>query len=188
MKRILLTAVVFLLSLNCVAQPQNSEPILIKTIGTAEIYYYKEKDKTRVQVRIYLEGKQEDIGTQKNTLSMDVIFETNGQKVIKPQKVSIAFSAYSPRESKLTNDHDLHLYIEGMEGKNGSTWGTKLLSTRQLPSGGKLEIFLSSPIEFDRIAKMANAMVARVALGRDTYAMKKEGLQALKDFTKTIEN
>ncbi|MEP7339529.1 MAG: hypothetical protein ABI977_17460 [Acidobacteriota bacterium] len=173
--------------MDCAAQAQDSEPSPDRRVGAAEVYYFKERDKTRSQVRIYLQGRPEEIGTNKDTLSIDVIFEVNGQKVTKPQFVNIAFRVYSANKSKFSNDHEMHLYTEGMEGINGSTWRTKLLSRGQLPSGGTLEVFLSPPIEYERLLRMANAAASAVTLGQAKFALKKEDFQSLKDLTKTIE-
>ena len=170
-----------------ITQAQVSDPTPDRTVGAAEVYYFKDKNKTRAQVRIYLQGKPEDIGAKKDALSMDVIFEVTGQKVTKPQQASIAFSVYSADKSKYSKDHDLHIYTEGMEGKNGAQWRTRLLSTRPLPSGGSLEIFLSPPLEYDRIFRMANAIITVITLGESRFALKENAFQALKDLNQTIE-
>jgi hypothetical protein len=44
---------------------QVSDPLPDKKIGAAEVYYFKDKNKSRAQVRIYLQGRPEDTTAKK---------------------------------------------------------------------------------------------------------------------------
>jgi len=156
-------------------------------VGAAEVYYMKNKNKTRSLVRIYLEGTDNDRKALKDTITMDVIFEVDGLKVTKPQTASLVFTKYANKKSKFTKDHNVHIYTDGLEGMDGAEWRTRLVSTQSLPSGGIVEIFLSPPLKFERVVTLANAREAIVTLGESTFRLKKSDFQALKDLNETIE-
>jgi len=166
---------------------QVSDPLPDKKVGAAEVYYFKDKNKSRAQVRIYLQGRPEDTTAKKDAISMDVIFEVPGLKLTKPKYATLAFSVYSAEKSKYSKNHNMHIYTDGMEGMNGAEWRTRLLTTEQLSTGGTLEIFLSPPLEYERIERMANAGEVIVTIGDSRFALKKQDLQAIKDLNQTIE-
>jgi hypothetical protein len=118
---------------------------------------------------------------------MEVIFEVEGRKVIKPNIAKIAFIVHSVAKSIYTKDHNLHIFTEGIEGMAGSEWRTQLITRQPLTSGGLEEIFLSPPLEYNRIVTMANARQVIVSLGEASFELKKNQLQALKDLNQTIE-
>ena len=159
----------------------------VKTVGAAEVYYFKEKNKTRAQVRIYLVGKAEDIGTKKDTLSVDFIIEVDGQKLTRPKFANLAFTAYSAEKSKYQSNHDMMIYTDAAGERSSKNFGTQLLKSMQHPAGGIMEVYLSPPIEYERILKILNAMVSGITLGNTRAALKKEDVQALKDLNSTIE-
>lgn len=169
------------------AQETRSNPSPDKMVGAAEVYYLKDKNKTRSLVRIYLEGTDSDRKALKDTISMDVIFEVNGLKVTKPSTATLVFTVYTNKKSKFTKQHNVHIYTDGLEGMNGTEWRTRLVSTHPLPSGGTVEIFLSPPLEFKRIVTLANAREAIVWLGESNFHLKQSDFQALKDLNRTIE-
>lgn len=169
------------------AQAQGSDRSADRMVGAAEVYYLRDKNKTRSQVRIYLQGTPDDTKAQKDTVSMDVICEVDGQKVTKPRYASIAITVYSAHKSKYSKDHNLHIFTQGLEGGNGAEWRTRLVSTQLLPAGGSLEIFLSPALEYARILRMANATAAVVTFGESSFPLKQKDLQALKDLNQAIE-
>ena len=138
-------------------------------------------------MRIYLLGKPEDVGTKNDTLSMDAIFEVDGKKVTKPQFVTLAFSSYSAGKPKYQKDHDLQIYTEKVGDATRTTWRTRTVFSRQLPSGGTEEIYLSPAIEYSRILKMFDASLIGIILADSRFGLKKEDIKALKDLTETIE-
>jgi hypothetical protein len=158
-----------------------------RTVGAAEVYYFKDRNKTRSQVRIYLLGSAEDTRANKDTVSMDVIFEVEGQKVTKPRVAKIALIVRSVAKSKYTKNHNLHIYTDGIEGMNGSEWRTQLITSAPLAGGGLEEVFLSPPLEYRRIVTMANAREVIVSLGESEFRLKKSDLHALRDLNQTIE-
>lgn len=168
---------------------QSASPQPDRTVGAAEVYYFKERNKSRAQVRIYLVGKPDDIGSSRESLSMDVIFEVDGGKVISPRYVTIALSSYSPDKPKYQKDHDLHIYTEGLKESSGIQFNTRLLSTKQLPSGGTLDIFLTPAIEYSKFLRMATAHLAIITFGekKARVVLKKEDIKALDDLNRTIE-
>src|SRR5262245_4327829 len=56
-----------------------------RIVGEAEVYYFQDRNKTRSQVQIYLLGSAADANANKDTVSMEVIFEVEGPKVTKPR-------------------------------------------------------------------------------------------------------
>lgn len=158
-----------------------------RVVGAAEVYYFRDRNKTRSQVRIDLLGSPEDAKVNRDTVSMEVIFEVEGQKVTKPRVAKIALIVHSAAKSKYTKDHNLHIYTDGMEGMSGSEWRTQLIASHSLSGGGLEEIFLSPPLEYRRIVTMANAREVIVSLGESRFILKKSQLQALKDLNQTIE-
>jgi hypothetical protein len=183
---LVLTALILsVMSSNTVSAQSALSPI--RTVGAAEVYYFKEKNKSRAQVRIYLIGKAEDIGTKKDTLSVDVIFEVDGQKLTKPKFANLAFTAYSPEKSKYQSSHDMELYSDTPGNQSRSSYGTKLLKSMQYPGGGIMEVYLSPPIEYDKILKIITASVSGISLGKERTALKKGDIQAIKDLNSTVE-
>lgn len=167
---------------------QSSDPAPDRTVGAAEVFYLKGKNKTRSQVRIYLLGTREDAKANKDTISMDVIFEVEGQKVTKPKQATVAITIHSAGKSKYTKDHDLYIYTDGIDGMTTRGWRTRLITSQSLPSGGTIEIFLSPPIDYARILSLLHARVATVSLGEDSsFPLKQADLQALKNLDQTIE-
>ncbi len=171
---------------------QEKQPVALqpdRTVGTAEVYYFKERNKSRAQVRIYLVGRPEDIGSSRETLSMDVIFEVDGMKVVQPKYITIALSAYSPDKPKYQKDHNLHIYTEGLKENSGIEFKTRLLSSKQVPSGGTLDIFLTPAIEYNKFLRMASAHFAIITFGekKARVVLKKEDIKALDDLNRTIE-
>ena len=169
------------------AQEARSNPSPDRMVGAAEVYYLKNKNKTRSLVRIYLEGTDDDRKMLKDSISMDVIFEVDGLKVTKPQTVNLVFTVYANTKSKFTKDHNLQLYTDALGGMGVAEWRTRRVSTRPLPSGGTVEVFLSPPLEFKRIEILAKAREAIVTLGESTFRLKKSDFQAIKDLNETIE-
>jgi hypothetical protein len=182
-----------------IAQQSSSVPVKPdKMVGAAEVYHFKDKNKSRAQVRRYLLGQPEDIGTDKETLSMDVVFELDGQKLTQPKFVYVALSSYYPSKSKYQNDHDLRIYTDGLDGINVTTWHTRVLSSVKLASGGIQEIYLAT-IEYRKFLTIANARLVVVGLGGPNptigiiptggsgFKLTKEDMQALKDLLGAIE-
>ena len=170
------------------AQEQPSAPLRPnRTVGSAELYYFKEKNKARAQIRIYLIGKADDVGSSREALSMDVIFEVDGMKVTQPRYVTIALSSHAPAKSKYHNDHDLHIHTQGLNESSGMEWNTRVLSSSNLPSGGSTEIFLTPAIEYSKFIRMASAHVVAITFGKTHVILKKEDIKALNDLNQTIE-
>jgi hypothetical protein len=158
-----------------------------KRLGPQTCILSKIKNKSRAQVRIYMQGRPEDTTAKKDTISMNVIFEAPGLKLTKPKYATFAFSVYSAEKSKYSKNHNMQIYIRGIEGVNRAEWRTRLLMTKPLSTGGTLEIFLSLPLKYERIERMANAGEVMVTIGDSRFALKNQDLQALRDLNQTIE-
>jgi hypothetical protein len=158
-----------------------------RTVGAAEVYYFKEKNKTRAQVRIYAVGKPDGKNDKQDILSMDVIFESDGSKVGTPKNVYLAFLSHSPTGPKYRKDDELHVSTEGLEGFARTTYRTSILSSSRTPSGVSVEVILS-PIDYKTFLRIISAHLVWVDLGETRFVLKKEDMKALNDLNKTIEN
>lgn len=177
-----------LLCVASVTRAQSSDPAPDRTVGAAEVFYLKDKNKTRSQVRIYLLGSPADAKANKDTVSMDVIFEVDGQKVTKPKQATVALTIHSSGKSKYAKAPDLHIHTDGIEGWLTRGWKTRLIASQTLPSGGTIEIFLSPPIDYEKILSLLHAREATIFVGEEsTFTLKRADLEALKNLDQTIE-
>jgi hypothetical protein len=158
-----------------------------RTVGAAEVYYLKDKNRSRAQVIIYLSGDPNDTSGTRDTMRMDVIFELEGPKVVRPGNVFIALSSYSSAGPKYQKERDLTIHTTDMKGFTTTTFRTRMLSSSRRASGGVLEVFVSSPIPYTRFLEMLSALDTTVFVGETQFKLTKEDVQALKDLNRTIE-
>lgn len=158
-----------------------------RTVGAAEVYYFKEKNKTRAQVRIYAIGQPGITNDMQDSLTMDVIFECDGAKVLRPKTVVVAFSSHSATGPKFQKEHNLRIYWEGLAGMEWAAFGTRILSSNRAPGIGTNEVLLSGAIEYQRFLRLTLAHQAKVDLGDTHFVLTREHIKALNDLTKTIE-
>jgi hypothetical protein len=123
--------------------------------GAAEAYYLKDKNRSRAQVIIYLSGGPNDTRGKGDTLRMDVIFESEGLKVVRPKYVFIAFSSSSPAGPRYQKDRDLTIYTRDIKGFSSATFRTRMLSSSRRPSGEAAEVFVSSAIPHSKFLDTA---------------------------------
>jgi hypothetical protein len=158
-----------------------------RTVGAAEVYYLKDKNRSRAQVIIYLSGDPNDTSGTRDAMRMDVIFELEGLTVVKPGSVFIALSSYSPAGPKYQKERDLTIHTRDMKGFTTTTFRTRMLSSSRRASGGAVEVFVSSAIPYSRFLEILSALDTTVLIGENQFELTKEDVQALKDLNRTIE-
>ena len=158
-----------------------------RTVGAAEVYYLKDKNKTRAQVILHPLGDPNDRSGEREALRMDVIFESEGLKVVRPKYVFIAFSSYSPKGPKYQKDRDLTIYTRDLKGFTTTTARTRMLSSSSRPSGGAVEMFVSYPIPYSRFLEILAALDTTIIIGETQFKLTKEDVKALNDLNRTIE-
>jgi hypothetical protein len=158
-----------------------------RTVGAAEVYYLKDKNKSRAQVILHPLGDPNDRSGERDALRIDVIFETEGLKVVKPRYVFFAFSSYSPKGPKYQKDRDLTIYTRDIKGFTSTTARTRMLSSSSRPSGGAVEIFVSSAIPYSRFLEILAALDTTISVGETQFKLTKEDVKALNDLNQTIE-
>jgi hypothetical protein len=168
------------------AQDSQSGSPLDRKVGAAEVYYLKDKNKMRAQVRIYLSGQAQDILAGKDVLTLDVVFEVTGTKLTQPKNVYFAFTSYFAEKPRFHKDNNLQLYSDGVGGLDITSWRTQILSSKSNPSGGGEEIYYAA-IQYDKFVRVVNAREAVVSLGESRFSLKKDQLEMFQDLNATIE-
>ena len=158
-----------------------------RTVGAAEVYYLKDKNKARAQIILHPLGDPTDTSGKREILRMDVIFESEGLKVTRPRYFFVAFSSFSPTGPKYQKRRDLTIYTRDLKGFTTTTVHTRLLSSSRPPSGGVVEVLVSSPIPYSRFLEILSALDITVVLGETQFQLKKEEAKALIDLNQTIE-
>jgi hypothetical protein len=158
-----------------------------RTEGAAEVYYLKDKNKSRAQVIIYLSGGPHDTGGKRDTLRMDVIFESEGLKVVRPKYVFIAISSFSAAGPRYQKDRDLTIYTRDIKGFSSATFRTRMLSSSRQPSGEAAEVFVSSAIPYSKFLEFLAALDITVIIGETQFKLTRDDVRALNDLNRTIE-
>jgi len=158
-----------------------------RTVGSAEVYYLKDKNKSRAQVTLHPLSDHNARTAEHDALRMDLIFESKGLKVITPQYFFIAFSSQSRKGPRYRNAA-LTIFTRDIKGFTRTIYGTRMLSSSNKPAGGSVEVFVSSAIPYSRFREILSALDTSITVGGTVFKLKKEDVNAITDLSRTIEN
>ncbi|HEV2913670.1 MAG TPA: hypothetical protein VGX92_10350 [Pyrinomonadaceae bacterium] len=160
--------------------PPPAKPI--KTVGKAEVYYFKSANKTAVKTNLPIYDRKTD--GKLDTLGLQVRFEVNGEKVIAPGLVLLEFITQT-FEPKFATSEGRYLTIL-VDDREIGAGEMRVVNTTKWPQGNHTE-WVGTAITFDTFKRIAKAGKVMMRLGKIEIELKDVQLDPLRDMLRTIE-
>ena len=161
--------------------PPPAKPV--KVVGKAEVFYFKETNRSRVNADFTL------LGSVKNILREDVFqvtasFTVLGEKIIRPQTIILMLHSYTHgTDYRYKDDHQVELLID--DKPIGSGLATLYFHAID-PRGGVTESY-NIGMPFEVLAQILTAKSAKLKFGKTMFDLNAEAITALKDLQRAIE-
>jgi len=161
--------------------PPPAKPV--KVVGKAEVFYFKETNRSRVNADFTL------LGSVKNILREDVFqvtasFTVLGEKIIRPQTIILMLYSYTHgTDYRYKDDHQVELLID--DKPIGSGLATLYFHAID-PRGGVTESY-NIGMPFEVLAQILTAKSAKLKFGKTMFDLNAEAITALKDLQRAIE-
>jgi len=161
--------------------PPPAKPV--KVVGNAEVFYFKETNRSRVNSNFTL------LGSVKNILREDVFqvtasFTVPGAKTTRPHAINLMLYSYiHGTDYRYKDDHQVELLIDGK--LMGS--GLAMPEFHAIDPRGGVTEYYNIGMPFEVLAKILNAKSAKLKFGKTMFDLNAEAIAALKDLQRAIE-
>src|SRR5215813_5710077 len=161
--------------------PPPAKPV--KVVGKAEVFYFKESNRSRVNADFIL------LGSMKNILREDVFqvtagFTVPGEKITRPQAINLMLYSYTHgTDYRYKDDHQVELLIEGKLIVSGLA----TLVFHAIDSRGGVTESYNIGMPFEVLAQILDAKSAKLKYGKTMFDLNADAIAALKDLQRAIE-
>ena len=161
--------------------PPPAKPV--KVVGKAQVFYFKETNRSHVHADFIL------LGSMKNILREDVFqvtteFTVPGEKITRPQGINLMLYSYTHgADYQYKDDHHVEPLIDGkLIGSGLATLAFHAID----PRGGVTESY-NIGMPFEVLAQILDAKSAKLKFGKTMFDLNAEAIAALKDLQRVIE-
>lgn len=160
--------------------PAPAKPV--RVVGKAEVFYFKNSNTSEVHTHLTIYDEKKD--DKLESLGLQARFKVVGQKVTKPDRVTIDFmtQTYEPKFAT-PESRTLTIYVDGQKLGSGEMGVVNSIKW----SRGNYSEWIAAAFDFDTFKKIANAGKVTMQLGNIKIELKDSQLDGLRDMLKTIE-